>query len=54
MAKFNIFYSPRFAKDRDAAAKRGLDVSKLDDAVALLASGETIPRQYADHPLKGK
>ena len=54
MGKFNIFYSPRFEKDRDAAKKRGLDIAKLDKAVDVLASGEAVPREYADHPLKGK
>ena len=54
MAKFTIFYSPQFQKGRDLAIRRGLDVSKLDEAVAILASGETPPRRLADHPLKGR
>ena len=54
MAKFNIFFSPQFQKGRDLAIKRGLDVSKLDEAVEILASGETPPPRLSDHPLKGK
>ena len=54
MAKYNVFYSPRYQKDRERAAKRGLDVSKLDEAIEALKSGEQMPRKYADHPLKGK
>ena len=40
MAKYNVFYSPRYQKDRERAAKRGLDVSKLDEAIEALKSGE--------------
>lgn len=54
MGKYNIFFSPQFQKGRDRAIRRGLDVSKLDEAVAILASGETPPARLADHPLKGK
>ena len=54
MQKYNIFYSPRYQKDRERAQKRGLDIGKLDDAVALLASGEQMLASFADHPLKGK
>ena len=54
MAKYNVFYSPRYQKDRERAAKRGLDVSKLDEAIEALKTGEQMPRKYADHSLKGK
>ena len=40
MAKYNVFYSPRYQKDRERAAKRGLDVSKLDEAIEALKSGD--------------
>ena len=54
MAKFTIFYSPQFQKGRDRAIRRGLDVSKLDEAVEILASGEVPPPRLSDHPLKGR
>ena len=54
MAKFNIFYSPQYEKGRERAKKRGLDIDKLDEAVEILASGETPPPRLADHPLKGR
>ena len=36
MNKYTIFYSPQFQKGRARAIKRGLDVSKLDEAVEIL------------------
>ena len=39
MARYNIFYSPRYQKDRERAAKRGLDISKLDEAIEFLKTG---------------
>ena len=54
MGRFKIFYSSQFQKGRDRAIRRGLDVAKLDEAVEILASGETPPPRLADHPLKGK
>ena len=54
MSKFNIFYSPQFEKGRERARKRGLDVAKLDEVVAILASGEVPPPRLSDHPLKGR
>ena len=41
MAKYNVFYSPRYQKDRERAAKRGLDVSKLDeDSVYVIVKSD--------------
>lgn len=54
MNKYTIFYSPQYQKGRERAIKRGLDVSKLDEAVEILASGENPPARLSDHPLKGK
>ena len=50
MHKFNIFFSPQYEKGRERARKRGLDISKLDEVVAILSSGETPPPRLADHP----
>ena len=33
--------------------KRGNDISKLIAALDLLASQQTMPKNYHDHPLKG-
>ncbi len=54
MSRFNIFYSPQFEKGRERARKRGLDVAKLDEVVAILASGEVPPPRLSDRPLKGR
>lgn len=54
MSKFNIFYSPQFEKGCERARKRGLDVAKLDEVVAILASGEVPPPRLSDQPLKGR
>jgi mRNA interferase YafQ len=34
--------------------KRGKDMAKLRGAINLLLSGDPLPREYGDHPLKGE
>ena len=36
-----------------AAAKRGYDLTKLEQTIDLLASGRIMPPNYRDHALKG-
>ena len=54
----NLKYKPvetsLFKKTVKLARKRGLDLTLLDEVVALLAKGEQLPPKYRDHPLHGK
>ncbi|MBF0476989.1 MAG: type II toxin-antitoxin system YafQ family toxin [Deltaproteobacteria bacterium] len=43
----------RFKKDVKMLIKRGKDMSKLKDIIALLSAGERLPSEYLDHQLKG-
>mgnify|MGYP001583441599 CR=1 FL=1 len=47
-------YSGQFKRDVNLATKRGKDMSKLRDVIALLLSGQPLPRELCDHPLKGE
>ena len=46
--------STRFRKDVKRARKRGKDMGKLREALALLASGADLPESYRDHALQGE
>ena len=48
-----VVASNRFKKDLKAAAKRGLDLEKLNAVVNTLASGKPLPPQNRDHELTG-
>jgi mRNA interferase YafQ len=45
--------SSAFKRDVKRMQKQGKDMCKLREVVELLLSGEPLPPQYADHPLKG-
>jgi mRNA interferase YafQ len=47
-------FNNRAKKDLQACARRGLDLSKLIEAVVLLAADEGMPERYCDHALTGK
>lgn len=47
-------YSGQFKRDVNLAAKRGKDMGKLRNVIALLLSGQPLPRELGDHPLKGE
>ena len=47
-------YSGQFKRDVNLAAKRGKDMGKLRDVIALLLAGQALPRELGDHPLKGE
>ena len=36
------------------ALRRGYDVAKLRVVVTILMDGDRLPREYLDHPLKGR
>jgi len=46
--------SNRFKKDVQLCIKQGKDMGKLKTIIDILISGKPIPKQYKDHPLKGK
>lgn len=52
--KYEIQRTTQFKKDYKTAVKRGCDISKLKNVVTLLADGQTLPKEYSDHELKGK
>jgi mRNA interferase YafQ len=43
----------QFKKDVKLAGKRGKDLAKLKVVLNLLISGQTLPPQCLDHPLRG-
>jgi mRNA interferase YafQ len=43
----------QFRRDVKLAQKRGNDMSKLREAILLLAAGSPLPARYKDHPLGG-
>jgi mRNA interferase YafQ len=50
---YSLQYTTRYRKSRKLLIRREYDMSKLDDTISLLASGEPLPQKYRDHPLKG-
>ena len=47
-------YTGQFKRDVKLAEKRGKELSKLRAVIELLLSGESLPRELSDHPLKGE
>jgi mRNA interferase YafQ len=45
-------YSTQFRRDVKRMEKRGKDMGKLKELLALLIAGESLPPRYRDHPLK--
>lgn len=50
---YKIVYTNRMKKDTKLMKKRGKDITKLVNALSLLASGNPLPIQYKDHQLTG-
>ena len=50
---FEIVYTNKMKRDVKRMQKRGKDISKLTATLSLLASGESMPPKYRDHPLSG-
>jgi mRNA interferase YafQ len=46
-------FTQKMKRDAKRMQKRGKDMSKLDAALRLLASGKPLPHKFLDHPLKG-
>lgn len=53
MMKYEILRTSQFKKDYKLAVKRGCDITKLQRVILILASGEPLPDEYLDHPLRG-
>ncbi|MDR1703383.1 MAG: type II toxin-antitoxin system YafQ family toxin [Clostridiales bacterium] len=51
---YRIVESSLFKKTKKIAQKRGLDMSLLQEAIRILASGKPMPPKYRDHPLRGR
>jgi addiction module toxin, RelE/StbE family len=49
-----ISFTNRMKRDAKRLQKRGKDMCKLETVLALLASGNTMPEKFHDHPLKGE
>ena len=47
-------YSGQFKRDVKLAQKRGKDMGKLRNVMTILLSGQALPRELKDHPLKGE
>lgn len=52
-SKYTVKPTSQFKKDYKLAMKRGLDISLLEDVVAKLASGKSLPEKNRDHALGG-
>ena len=52
-SKYTVKPTSQFKKDYKLAMKRGLDISLLEDLIAKLAVGESLPEKNRDHALSG-
>ena len=52
-SKYTVKPTSQFKKDYKLAMKRGLDISLLEDIIAKLALGESVPEKNRDHGLSG-
>ena len=53
MSKYSLERTSKFKKDYKRLQKRGLDMSKLEAVVTMLAYGQTLAPKYRDHALTG-
>lgn len=51
--KYTVKFTTQFKKDYKLAMKRGLKIQLLQDVVASLAKGKTLPEKNKDHALSG-
>ena len=51
--KYEVKLTTQFKKDFKLAMKRSLKISLLEDVIAKLAMGETLPEKNKDHALSG-
>ena len=52
-SKYTVKPTSQFKKDYKLAMKRGLDISLLEDIIAKLALGESLPEKNRDPALSG-
>ena len=51
--KYTVKTTTLFKKDFKLAMKRGLNIELLENIIALLSMGETLPKKNKDHALTG-
>ena len=51
--KYTVKYTTGFKRDYKRAIRRGLKIELLEQVVALLAMGESLPEKNRDHDLSG-
>lgn len=51
MIKYNIKRSNNFKKQYKKVLKQGKDISKMEEVIEILASGEQLDKKYKDHNL---
>lgn len=51
--KYTVKPTTQFKKDFKLAMKRVLKIELLEDVIAALAMGETLPEKHKDHALTG-
>lgn len=51
---YTLVFTTRMKRDLKLMKKRGKDISKLEDVLEILLSGEDLPPVYKDHQLKGE
>lgn len=54
MSKYSVEVSNKFKKDFKLCIKRGLQISKIREAMMLLAETGCLPPEYKPHKLQGK
>ena len=52
-AKYTVKSTTQFKKDFKLAMKRGLKIELLEEVIAALAMGKTLPEKHKDHALTG-
>lgn len=51
---YDIKATARFKKDIKLLQKRGYNIALLQQVIEILARGESLPKNYADHRLNGE
>lgn len=51
---YTLVFTTRMKRDLKLIRKRGKDISKLENVLDILLSGQDLPKQYKDHQLKGE
>ena len=49
-----IRYHATFKSDYKRIMKRGYDSKRLENVIKIIAAEQVLPKEYRDHPLKGK